>query len=58
MAPRKIFKLHISFKNYCILFNMEEEANKTLKRKYCGQKEENGEFLSIQPQKTEIISTE
>jgi len=37
---------------------MEEEANKTLKRKYCGQKEENGEFLSIQPHKTEIISTE
>jgi hypothetical protein len=58
MAPRKIFKLHIPFQNYCVLFNTEEKANKTSKRKYCGKKEESGEFLSIQPHKTEIMSTE
>jgi len=51
-------KLHIPLQKYCTLFNREEEANITSKRKYCGHKEENGECLSIQPLKTEIMSTE
>jgi hypothetical protein len=58
VAPREIFKLHIPFQIYCILFNREEMANKTSKKKYCRQKEENSDFLSIQKHKTEIMSTE